>query len=171
MPPARRSTRARGCSGSATRAVRRCRSSPCRAIRRRSRSRRRARRRAGLLVRGLKTALLYAVRDLGEDEAHRRAADLAASYEHAIVEALIARIERALAAEPGARLAIGGGVAANRRLRERARGLGVEISVPPPELCTDNAAMIGSAARYVDAVPFPEYLALDAYATGRRRAA
>jgi N6-L-threonylcarbamoyladenine synthase len=120
---------------------------------------------------GLKTALLYAVRDLGEDEAHRRAADLAASYEHAIVEALIARIERALAAEPGARLAIGGGVAANRRLRERARGLGVEISVPPPELCTDNAAMIGSAARYVDAVPFPEYLALDAYATGRRRAA
>jgi N6-L-threonylcarbamoyladenine synthase len=119
---------------------------------------------------GLKTALLYAVRDLGEDEAHRRAADLAASYEHAIVEALIARIERALAAEPGARLAIGGGVAANRRLRERARGLGVEISVPPPELCTDNAAMIGSAARYVDAVPFPEYLALDAYATGRRRA-
>ena len=120
---------------------------------------------------GLKTALLYAVRDLGEDEAHRRAADLAASYEHAIVEALIARIERALGAEPGARLAIGGGVAANRRLRERARGLGVEISVPPPELCTDNAAMIGSAARYVDAVPFPEYLALDAYATGRRRAA
>ena len=120
---------------------------------------------------GLKTALLYAVRDLGEDEAHRRAADLAASYEHAIVEALIARIERALAAEPGARLAIGGGVAANRRLRERARGLGVEISVPPPELCTDNAAMIGSAARYVDRVPFPEYLALDAYATGRRRAA
>ena len=74
---------------------------------------------------GLKTALLYAVRDLGEEEARRRAADLAASYEHAIVEALTARIERALAAEPGARLAIGGGVAANRRLRERAAGLGV----------------------------------------------
>ena len=120
---------------------------------------------------GLKTALLYAVRDLGEEETARRAADLAASYEHAIVEALVARIERALRAEPGARLAIGGGVAANRRLRERAAGLGVEVKIPPPELCTDNAAMIGSAARWVEPVPFPDYLALDAYATRRRRAA
>jgi N6-L-threonylcarbamoyladenine synthase len=120
---------------------------------------------------GLKTALLYAVRDLGEDETRRRAADLAASYEHAIVEALLLRIERALDAEPGARLAIGGGVAANRLLRERAARLGAEVSVPPASLCTDNAAMIGSAARFVDAVPFPGYLALDAYASGRRRAA
>jgi N6-L-threonylcarbamoyladenine synthase len=118
---------------------------------------------------GLKTALLYAVRDLGETETARRAADLAASYEHAIVEALVARIERALAAEPGARLAIGGGVAANRRLRARCEALGVPVSVPPPELCTDNAAMIGSAARWVDALPFPDFLALDAYATGARR--
>jgi N6-L-threonylcarbamoyladenine synthase len=120
---------------------------------------------------GLKTALLYKVRDLGEAEARRRAADLAAAYEHAIVEALMARVERALAAEPGARLAIGGGVAANRRLRARAEGLGVEVKVPAPELCTDNAAMIGSAARWVEPVPFPDYLALDAYATSRRRAA
>ena len=81
---------------------------------------------------GLKTALLYAVRDLGEEETRRRAADLAASYEHAIVEGLILRVERALAAEPGARLALGGGVAANARLRERAAGLGVELKVPPP---------------------------------------
>jgi N6-L-threonylcarbamoyladenine synthase len=117
---------------------------------------------------GLKTALLYAVRDLGEEEARRRAADLAASYEHAIVEALVARIERALAAEPGARLAIGGGVAANRLLRRRAEGLGVDVKVPPPELCTDNAAMIASAARWVEPLPYPAYLDLDAYATGRR---
>ena len=120
---------------------------------------------------GLKTALLYAVRDLGEEETARRAADLAASYEHAIVEALVLRIERALAAEPAARLAIGGGVAANRLLRARAEALGVEVHVPPPELCTDNAAMIGSAARWVDPVPYPDYLALDAYATSRRRRA
>ena len=60
------------------------------------------------------------MRDLGERETARRAADLAASYEHAIVEALMARVERALDAEP--RLAIGGGVAANRLLRERAAG-------------------------------------------------
>jgi N6-L-threonylcarbamoyladenine synthase len=40
--------------------------------------------------------------------------------------------------------------------------------VPPMALCTDNAAMIASAARYVPALPYPEYLALDAYATGER---
>jgi N6-L-threonylcarbamoyladenine synthase len=120
---------------------------------------------------GLKTALLYAVRDLGEEETRRRAPDLAAAYEHAIVEALMARIERALDAEPGARLALGGGVAANRRLRARAEGLGVDVKVPPPELCTDNAAMIASAARWVEPIPHPHYLALDAYATGRRRRA
>jgi N6-L-threonylcarbamoyladenine synthase len=120
---------------------------------------------------GLKTALLYAVRDLGKAETVRRAADLAASYEHTIVEALVLRIERALADDPGLRLAIGGGVAANRLLRARAESLGVEIHIPPPELCTDNAAMIGSAARWVDPVPYPDYLALDAYATSRRRRA
>jgi N6-L-threonylcarbamoyladenine synthase len=114
---------------------------------------------------GLKTALLYTVRDLGPDETERRAADLAASYEHAIVEALIARVERALGDEPDARVAIGGGVAANRLLRERARALGVPVHVPPPELCTDNAAMIGSAARWVQPLAFPNYLALDAYPT------
>jgi N6-L-threonylcarbamoyladenine synthase len=111
---------------------------------------------------GLKTALLYKVRDLGPEETARRAADLAASYEHAIVEALMMRVERALGDDP--RLAIGGGVAANRLLRERARGLGVPVHVPPPSLCTDNAAMIASAARYVTAAPFPDYLELDAYA-------
>jgi N6-L-threonylcarbamoyladenine synthase len=121
---------------------------------------------------GLKTALLYTVRDLGEAEAARRAADLAASYEHAIVESLMGRVERALAeAGTPARLAIGGGVAANAKLRERASGLGVEVKVPPPALCTDNAAMIGSAARWVEPVPFPGYLELDAYATAPRRAA
>ena len=116
---------------------------------------------------GLKTALLYAVRDLGEEETARRAADLAASYEAAIVDALILRVERALVAEPGARLALGGGVAANRLLRERAAGLGVEVKVPPSELCTDNAAMIGSAARWVEPLQYPDYLDLDAYATGQ----
>jgi N6-L-threonylcarbamoyladenine synthase len=114
---------------------------------------------------GLKTALLYKVRELGEEEAQRRRADLAASYEHAIVETLMARVERALDAEPGARLAIGGGVAANARLRERAAGLGVPVKIPPIALCTDNAAMIGSAARWVEPVPFPGYLGLDAYPT------
>jgi N6-L-threonylcarbamoyladenine synthase len=119
---------------------------------------------------GLKTALLYTVRDLGEQETAGRAADLAASYEHAIVEALIQRVERALAAEAEPRLAIGGGVAANRLLRERAAALGVPVHVPAPELCTDNAAMIASAARYAVPTPFPDYLELDAYATAHHHA-
>jgi N6-L-threonylcarbamoyladenine synthase len=119
---------------------------------------------------GLKTALLYKARELGEQETARLAADLAASYEHAIVEALMARVERALDADPDPRLAIGGGVAANRRLRERAAGLGVPVHIPPPELCTDNAAMIASAARFAAPVSFPDYLALDAYATAHHHA-
>jgi N6-L-threonylcarbamoyladenine synthase len=117
---------------------------------------------------GLKTALLYKVRDLGEREAAARRADLAAAYQHAIVEALAARVERALSATDLARLAIGGGVAANGPLRERVAGLGAELRVPARELCTDNAAMIASAARYVEALAHPDYLALDAYATGER---
>ena len=116
---------------------------------------------------GLKTALLYKVRDLGPQETARRAADLAASYEHAIVEALMIRVRRALDAEGIPRLAIGGGVAANRLLRERAQALGVDVHVPPVSLCTDNAAMIASAARWVQPTAFPDYLALDAYATRR----
>jgi N6-L-threonylcarbamoyladenine synthase len=119
---------------------------------------------------GLKTALLYKVRDLGEQETARRKHDLAASYEHAIVEALIQRVKRALEAEPEPRLAIGGGVAANRLLRQRAAELGVPVHVPPPELCTDNAAMIASAARWATPTPFPDYLELDAYATAHHHA-
>jgi N6-L-threonylcarbamoyladenine synthase len=120
---------------------------------------------------GLKTALLYRIRELGEDKAQRRRADLAASYQRAIVESLVLRVERALSATGLGRVAIGGGVAANGPLRERLGAIGVELDVPPKQLCTDNAAMIASAARYVDALPYPRYLDLDVYATGERRAA
>ncbi|HEU0317309.1 MAG TPA: tRNA (adenosine(37)-N6)-threonylcarbamoyltransferase complex transferase subunit TsaD [Solirubrobacteraceae bacterium] len=119
---------------------------------------------------GLKTALLYAIRDMGEAAARERAADLAASYEHAIVEALLLRLRRGLERTGLERLAIGGGVAANRVLRERVAALGMPVTIPPPELCTDNAAMIASAARYSRPIEFPGYLALDAYATGERPA-
>jgi N6-L-threonylcarbamoyladenine synthase len=117
---------------------------------------------------GLKTALLYRVRELGEAEAERRRADLAASYQRALVESLLLRVERALSATGMGRLAVGGGVAANGLLREKLAGLGVQVDVPPSELCTDNAAMIASAARYVEAIPYPDYLELDVYATGER---
>jgi N6-L-threonylcarbamoyladenine synthase len=117
---------------------------------------------------GLKTALLYRVRELGPDESDRRRADLAASYQRAIVESLALRTERALAQTGLDVLAIGGGVAANGPLRERMARLGVTLAVPPRELCTDNAAMIASAARFVQSLPFPRYLELDVYATGER---
>ena len=118
---------------------------------------------------GVKTALLYKVRELGQLETERRRSDLAASYQRAIVEALAVRAERALTQTGLGRLAVGGGVAANGALRERLRGLGVELDVPAMELCTDNAAMIASAARYLEAVPYPDYLAIDVYASGERR--
>ncbi|MGB2710449.1 MAG: tRNA (adenosine(37)-N6)-threonylcarbamoyltransferase complex transferase subunit TsaD [Conexibacter sp.] len=116
---------------------------------------------------GLKTALLYKLRELGE-EAERRRADLAASYQRAIVETLARRVERALEQTGIDRLALGGGVAANGPLRARMRALVPGVDIPPVALCTDNAAMIASAARFVPALPFPDYLALDAYATGER---
>ncbi|MDQ3740741.1 MAG: tRNA (adenosine(37)-N6)-threonylcarbamoyltransferase complex transferase subunit TsaD [Actinomycetota bacterium] len=115
---------------------------------------------------GLKTALLYRLREWEGGEPPR--ADLAASYQRAIVEQLARRVERALEQTGMDRLAIGGGVAANGPLRERMEGLGVPLRVPPRELCTDNAAMIASAARYTGLLPFPHYLGLDAYATGER---
>ena len=112
---------------------------------------------------GLKTSLLYRIRDL-DREAESRTADLAASYQRAIVEALTSRARDALEREGLGRLAIGGGVAANSELRAAVRALGIEVHVPALELCTDNAAMIGGAARFLEPLPYPEYLALDAAA-------
>ncbi len=106
---------------------------------------------------GLKTALLYAVRDLDPGELASRRADLAASYQRAIVRALVERID---AAGPD-RVAIVGGVAANSELRAALPG----AVAAPLALCTDNAAMIASAGRYAAALSPPEYLALDAFAS------
>ncbi|HVM17964.1 MAG TPA: tRNA (adenosine(37)-N6)-threonylcarbamoyltransferase complex transferase subunit TsaD [Gaiellaceae bacterium] len=109
---------------------------------------------------GVKTALLYALRDLGEGEVERRRADLAASYQRAIVTALVRRTREAAERTGAGRIAIVGGVAANSELRASLP----EAVAAPLRLCTDNAAMIASAARYADPVPYPDYLALDAYA-------
>ena len=97
---------------------------------------------------GVKTALLYEVRkrtSLSEQER----ADLAASYQEAIVDALLQRVEAAQAQQPAPTVVLGGGVARNRRLREAARqriGSRAHLVIPAPDLCTDNAAMIGAAA-------------------------
>jgi N6-L-threonylcarbamoyladenine synthase len=103
---------------------------------------------------GLKTALLYAVRKLTPDELAERRADLAASYQRAIVRALVERLEGA------ERVAVVGGVAANSELRAALP----DAALAPLPLCTDNAAMIASAARYVEPIPYPGYLELDARA-------
>jgi N6-L-threonylcarbamoyladenine synthase len=110
---------------------------------------------------GLKTALLYKVRDLGADEVERRRADLAASYQRAIVRALVERTMAAAEQTGAGRIAVVGGVAANSELRSSLP----DAALAPLELCTDNAAMIASAGRYVEEVPFARYLALDAYAS------
>jgi N6-L-threonylcarbamoyladenine synthase len=115
---------------------------------------------------GLKTALLYRLREMSESEASQRAADLAASYQAAIVDSLSRRAEQALEQTGISRLAVGGGVAANGVLRDRLRSLGATVHVPPRELCTDNAAMIASAALHGRRLAYPAYLGLDAYATG-----
>jgi N6-L-threonylcarbamoyladenine synthase len=117
---------------------------------------------------GLKTALVYRVRALGPEQTRARRADLAASYERAIVESLMTKVGQALERTGDRRLAIGGGVAANSLLRSRVAEMsearGLELKIPPAALCTDNAAMIASAARFLPHVPYPEFLAFDAFA-------
>ncbi|MGA9761894.1 MAG: tRNA (adenosine(37)-N6)-threonylcarbamoyltransferase complex transferase subunit TsaD [Gaiellaceae bacterium] len=110
---------------------------------------------------GLKTALLYEVRDLAPGELERRRADLAASYQHAIVRALVERTLQAAEQTGASQIAVAGGVAANSELREALAG----AALAPVELCTDNAAMIASAARYLEPLMPPGYLDLDAYAS------
>jgi N6-L-threonylcarbamoyladenine synthase len=109
---------------------------------------------------GLKTSLLYKLRELDDPPL----ADLAASYQRAIVEALVDRTRTALEQTGLERLAIGGGVAANSELRAAVGALGVAVWIPPVELCTDNAAMIAGAARFLEPLPYPDYLSLDAAA-------
>jgi N6-L-threonylcarbamoyladenine synthase len=109
---------------------------------------------------GVKTALLYEVR-AQEQKLEERRADLAASFQRAIVRALVERTLAAAERTGVARIAVVGGVAANSELRARLP----DAKAPPLELCTDNAAMIASAARFAEAIPYPRYLALDAYAS------
>jgi N6-L-threonylcarbamoyladenine synthase len=109
---------------------------------------------------GVKTALLYAVKKLDAGELERRRADLAASYQRAIVRALVERTRAAAGQLGHERVAVVGGVAANSELRASLP----DAALAPLALCTDNAAMIASAGRYVEPVAPPAYLDLDAYA-------
>jgi N6-L-threonylcarbamoyladenine synthase len=110
---------------------------------------------------GLKTALLYSVRELDEEALATRRADLAASYQRAIVTALTRRLREAAEQTGLERIAVVGGVAANSELRAALP----DAVLAPLSLCTDNAAMIASAARFTEPVGMSEALALDAYAS------
>jgi len=120
---------------------------------------------------GLKTAVALEVE---RQRAHapltqRALADLAASFEQAAVDVLIARSRRALAEESAhsRRIAVVGGVAANRRLRAAfaaaAESDGFEVIFPPLALCTDNAAMIAAAGAKALARGERHGLALDSF--------
>jgi N6-L-threonylcarbamoyladenine synthase len=96
---------------------------------------------------GLKTALLYRLRDLGDAAGPREKADLAASFEHSVVESLLEKLDDALSREPVSEVVVAGGVAANTLLRKRATevvGGRARLTMPSLELCTDNAAMIAA---------------------------
>jgi len=120
---------------------------------------------------GLKTALVYRVRDLGPEETEGRRADLAASFQRAIVDQLVGKLRRAARGGEWPAIALGGGVAANTELRARTQvvceELGLRLKLVPVALCTDNAAMIASAARFTESIPYPDYLSFDAFATGQ----
>jgi len=115
---------------------------------------------------GLKTALVYAARDLGPENLEERRADLAASFQAAVIGQLTAKLGRALDRGEWPAVALGGGVAANGPLRNQIGEIcaerGLRLKLVPRELCTDNAEMIGAAAEGLERVPHPGYLAWDA---------
>ena len=103
---------------------------------------------------GVKTAVLYTVhgQDLAKGHppsAGQRRADLAASFQQAVIDVLAEKSRRALRRTGLRRLAVGGGVAANRDLRAALEQMvneeGAELFIPPMKLCTDNAAMAALA--------------------------
>ncbi|HKH77439.1 MAG TPA: tRNA (adenosine(37)-N6)-threonylcarbamoyltransferase complex transferase subunit TsaD [Rubrobacteraceae bacterium] len=115
---------------------------------------------------GLKTSLLYKLKAMYEEEVRQEMPHFAAGYEAAVVEALTRKLMRAADLRDVPALVVVGGVAANaslrRRVEDEAGRRGLRLVVPPPELCTDNAAMIGAAAATAPAIPCPDYLSLSA---------
>jgi N6-L-threonylcarbamoyladenine synthase len=99
---------------------------------------------------GLKTSLLYYLKDHPDVLTNGRLKDIAASYQEAVFDALLVRLKRAVERHPVAAVGCVGGVARNRRLRDKlerlARERGVRLLLARPEFCTDNAAMIAAVA-------------------------
>ena len=105
---------------------------------------------------GLKTALLYRLRDLGDTVTPRDKADLAAAFERSVVESLMEKLDEALSGTSVADVVLAGGVASNTLLRRRAAEVvagRARLTMPPLELCTDNAAMIAAAGFFSNSPP------------------
>jgi len=125
---------------------------------------------------GLKTALLYTIRELGYRPGGEIPpavrADLAASFQQAVIDVLVAKCAQALDRTSLNRLCVGGGVAANKALRQALQQMctarGAELFVPPMSLCTDNAAMAAMAVELFRLGHFAP-LDLDAIPTYRPR--
>ena len=115
---------------------------------------------------GLKTSLLYKLKAMDREQLDEELPHLAAGYEAAVVEALSRKLLRAIDLHDAPAAVVAGGVAANASLRQTLQRAcsktGTRLVVPPPDLCTDNAAMIGAAAPYSAAISYPEYLSLNA---------
>ena len=115
---------------------------------------------------GLKTSLLYKLKAMDGERLREELPHLAAGYEAAVVEALSRKLLRAADLHDAPAVVVAGGVAANAFLRstleEACARLGTGLVIPPPELCTDNAAMIGAAAPHSPAIAYPDYLSLNA---------
>jgi len=118
---------------------------------------------------GLKTALLYTLQAIPQQSRATQAADLAASYQEAIVSVLVDKVFAAVRESGAHALAVVGGVSANSRLRtmlqQRADSENLRLSLPPLAYCTDNAAMIAAAGRTALRAGTRASLDLDAHAS------
>jgi N6-L-threonylcarbamoyladenine synthase len=115
---------------------------------------------------GLKTSLLYKLKAMDRERLDEELPHLAAGYEAAVVEALSRKLLRAIGLHDAPAAVVAGGVAANaslrRTLERECAKTGTKLVIPPPDLCTDNAAMIGAAAPHSAAIAYPEYLSISA---------